>query len=96
MAIVVEQEKRQGDLLLLVGWLAVIVVILITIFFLFFKKPESLPFPLPAEFQRTDQVSRIIIDPDPVINNSKFKSRGPQVTLPGKGEFGRINPFFTY
>jgi len=96
MAIVVEQEKRKSNLIVFIGWLAVMITIVVIIYYLFFQKPELIPITASTDFSLATRVSQIDINPSIVINDVKFSTRQPYVSVPGIGEARRANPFLSY
>lgn len=95
MAIVVEEEKDRGGIIVLIGWLVVILTIVLAVYLIFFKNPEIVENVAPASFRQTAQVAQIDLKVD-VFRNPAFTTRqsiGRSIQAPGEGTVGKRNPF---
>jgi hypothetical protein len=93
MAIVVEQEKKGGSALAFLSWIILIVLIGFAAFYIFFKNPELVDYTGSSDTENVLNLSSIKIDPDQVLENSKFKELKTYVNPAGQTEIGRPNPF---
>ncbi|MEK7187816.1 MAG: hypothetical protein AAB691_03145 [Patescibacteria group bacterium] len=92
MAIVVEEERDQGSVIVLIGWLVIIVTIILAVYLIFFKNPEIINTVGPASFRQTVQVAQIELNTK-VFQNPAFTTRTTYVQPPGEGVVGKDNPF---
>jgi len=96
MAIVVEEERDRGGVLVLIGWLVVIITIILAVYLIFFKNPEIIESVGPSSFRQTAQIANIkeqIKINTKVFENPAFTTRQPYVPSPGEGVVGKNNPF---
>lgn len=93
MAIVVEQEKKGGNALAFLSWIILIVLIGFAAFYIFFKNPEIVDYTSSDETSSAVDFSSIKINPDQILDDSKFKELKTYVNPTGQTETGRPNPF---
>jgi len=93
MAIVVEEGKNKVNSLKILSWIVIIVVIFFGTYYIFFRQPEVIDIVTPSGFEDTSRISRIVLDPETIENDSVFKSLKSYITVPESGESGRANPF---
>ncbi len=92
MAIVVEEERDKGGVIVLIGWLVVIITIILAVYLIFFKNPEIVETVGPASFRQTAQVAQIEPNTD-IFKNPAFTTRDTYVPPLQAGSFGRTSPF---
>lgn len=94
MAIVIEEEKKSGSgIVTLFLWVILIGAILAGAYYIFFKQPELLEVAMPADFKNTEQISKIELKPEELLNNAQFKSLKAHIPIPLTPSTGRPNPF---
>jgi hypothetical protein len=94
MAIVVEEEKDRGGVVVLIGWLVVIVTIILAMYLIFFKNPQIIETVGPTSFRQTAQVAQIKDKLNiKVLQGQSFTTRQTYVEPPGEGTVGKTNPF---
>ncbi len=96
MAIIIEEERNKMSPITLLTWGVVLVIIVVTVYYVFFKKPQTVEIIAPPDFQNTQQISKINLDPEVIIEHPGFKSRTTYVTPPVPGNLGRSNPFLPF
>ena len=97
MAIIIEEEQiNKISMITIIGWIGVLVIIVIAVYVIFFQSPESLIEDVPEEFRSTQEISRINLDPEAIINNPNFRSRVQYVDPPVPGGLGRPDPFVPF
>ena len=93
MAIVVEEEQKSSrGLGSLIAWVIIVAVIGVAIYYVFFKRPDLVEQATPT-LTSTEELSKIQLQPDEVINSPSFRALHSYVqplTAPGGG---RANPF---
>jgi flagellar basal body-associated protein FliL len=92
MAIVVEEEKDRGSIVVLIGWLVVIITIIAAAYMIFFKNPQIIETVGPSSFRQTAQVAKINLNTD-VFKDPAFTARQIYVQPIGEGTVGKSNPF---
>lgn len=95
MAIVVEEEKDRGGVIVLIGWLVVIITIILAVYLIFFKNPEIVENVAPSSFRQTAQVAKIDLKVG-IFKDPAFTIRqtsGRYIGTPGEGTSGKVNPF---
>lgn len=93
MAIVIEEEKNQTNIIGIVTWLVVILVVGIAAYYIFFARPQLVEMVAPSAFQNINTISKINLNPEEVVNSKLFQSLKLYVSLPVPGSAGRSNPF---
>jgi hypothetical protein len=93
MAIVVEQEKKGGSALAFLSWIILIILIGFAAFYIFFKNPELIDYTSSNDTSSVIDFSSVKINPDQILENSKFKELKTYINPSGQTEIGRPNPF---
>jgi len=96
MAIIVEEEKNRGKLILLLGWTGILIVIGATIYYIFLAAPELAIIQPTGNLGTIAPIANINLNPQEVVNGAAFQSRHPSVPHPsptGPANVGRPNPF---
>lgn len=95
MAIVIEEEPKKNGVTIVnvMLWLLFLVGIALFAYYIFFKKPELIEVAKPANYQETEQISKIELRPEEIIANPQFKALKTYVTIPVPTNLGRSNPF---
>ena len=96
MAIVVHEQRSGVNIVRILIWLVILSVIGAIFYYIFFKKPELVEIVAPPNFQNTEELSKISLDPESVINSPIFQSLKQYITPPGPSNFGRPNPFLPF
>ncbi len=97
MAIVIEEEKKNGLELMRVAWfVAFIAIVGIAVYYIFFAAPELVVVPPPQGFSAAVPTG-LNIQPQDVLGSPAFQAlKVPQFPLPsasGPVSVGRQNPF---
>ncbi|MDO8504319.1 MAG: hypothetical protein Q7S36_00500 [Candidatus Liptonbacteria bacterium] len=94
MAIIIPEEAKSGaGILSIITWLVVVGAVAGTAYFIFFKKPELVgQIVAPASFKKTEQLSKIDLNPQAVVG-SLSKSFRQYIAPLTPGVKGRANPF---
>jgi len=96
MAIIVEEEKKIGSIVRIVGWLAVLVILGVAIYYLFFVAPPSAAVPTPVGLSNLTSLSKVNIASGSVAQTQQFLSLQQYIPSPsaqGPAGVGRTNPF---
>jgi hypothetical protein len=96
MAIVIEEEKNQNNIIAIAMYLVFLVIIGAVLYYIFFKQPTLIEVAVPESFENTAQLSRIELNPRDVVADEKFQSLKQYVTPPSPGNVGRANPFISF
>lgn len=96
MAIVVHEQRSGVNIVRILIWLMILSVIGAVFYYIFFKKPALVEIVAPPNFQNTQELSKINLDPESVINTPAFQSLKQYITLPSPSNFGRPNPFLPF
>ena len=95
MVIVVEEQKNGASILSIVTWLTIIGILGAATYYIFFKQPDIIQFAAPANLGATQQIAKINLDANSILNNPSFKSLKTYIALPKAGNAGRQNPFLS-
>jgi len=93
MAIFIEEKTDSGAVVNVVIWLTILAIISASIYYIFFKKPQLVEFTASASFKNIEQLSKISINSDKLINNQTFQTLKPYITVAEPDNFGNANPF---
>ncbi len=93
MAVIIDEEKKPVNWLMLGIVIAVVVIVFVGGYYLFFKKPELIETVAPQELDRLNSLSQVSFDPAGVLNSSVFKALRQYTTPPVLPTAGRDNPF---
>ncbi len=94
MAIILQEEKREGSSLMsIIVWLGILASIGAAVYYIFFKNAELVETIVPSTFENTAELARIRLNPDEVIGNPKFQALKPYITPVATKNAGRTNPF---
>ena len=96
MAIVVEEKRNPGSIINFLIWIAVLATAGASVYYIFFKNPELVEFTASSSFKNLQQLSKISINPQELINNAEFQALKRYVTVTPPQNFGRSNPFLSF
>lgn len=98
MAIIIEEKTNGNGIVTFLIWLAILGIITASAYYVFFKKPELVEFSAspPLTFNNIQQLSKISINSDQLINNPQFQALKQYVTVPSPENVGRSNPFLGF
>lgn len=96
MAIFVEDKADSGVVVNIVIWIVILVIISASVYYIFFKQPQLVEFTASPSFQNIQQLSKISISSDKLINNQTFQSLKPYITAVQPDNLGRDNPFLGF
>lgn len=96
MAIIVEEKTNGGGLMTFLVWLAILVIIVASVYYVFFKQPQLVEFASSESFKNIQQLSKISINSDQLINNPQFQLLKQYVTVSPPENVGRSNPFLGF
>ena len=97
MAIVVEERKNPaGGIVNFLIWLFILGSVASAVYYIFFASPELVEVVAPHGFQATEQVAKIELNPQEVLDDPRFQALQQRVTPPSLGAFGRPNPFLGF
>jgi flagellar basal body-associated protein FliL len=97
MAIVVEEEqKKPSSLITILIWIVIFGVITAAAYYVFFRKPELIERSLPVNFQSIDELGKIKLTPEDIINNPDFVALKTYISLPAPDNVGKTNPFLGF
>jgi len=95
MAILIEEEKKEGG-----GWLGfgvlfvVLIMVGVAVYYLFFVKPEVFNVVIPIKMQSIDELTKIAtFDPKSVLESDFYKSLKQIVPPPSPPPAGNATPF---
>lgn len=93
MAIVIQEERRK------INWFALSVILLIAAiiigaaYYLFFVQPSLIEKAAPLNLQSIKEISSIKLDPEAIVNNSRFQILKQYAEPIEIGPVGKSNPF---
>ena len=93
MAIEIEQEKRQVNLINILIAVVIAGSLFAGVYFFLFRRPEFIDVVLPKDLQNLNTISNIPLVPGLVFNSPKYKALreyGGEIVLPPAG---KANPF---
>lgn len=95
MAIIVEEEKKKFNWVLIFTTLIILVAIGSAVFYLFFINPEQVEIFISPELRSLSDFEKINFKPNDLLENTKFKSLRNYIefALPSQGAIGKTNPF---
>jgi hypothetical protein len=96
MAIIVEEEKNNGNLTSWLGLILIFFIVVAAAYYLFFVTPAPAVITPPAGFADITPIAQVTFDPTTVLNNPTFqglKQTIPEPTSTGPGAVGKPNPF---
>ena len=96
MAIVVEEKKGRVGIVNFLIWIGVVATIGVSVYYIFFKNPALVEFTASPSFKNVQQLSRISINPQELLNNAEFQALKQYVTLTPLQNLGRSNPFLGF
>ena len=93
MALAIEQEKKQVNILGLLVSLVMIGVLFAGVYFFLFKRPEVIDVVLPKNLKDVSAISNIAFQPEKILNSEKLKALRTydEETIPL--DAGKSNPF---
>ena len=93
MAILVTEEgENRVDIANIVIWVSLLVVVVIAVYFIFFRKPPLIEVTSPSNYQNTDPLASVNLNPQEVANSIE-QTLKPYVPPPSPAVVGRENPF---
>ncbi len=96
MAIVVEEKRNSGSIINFLIWIAVLATVGASVYYIFFKNPVLVEFTASPSFKNVQQLSKISINPQELLNNAEFQALKQYVTLTPPQNLGRSNPFLGF
>ncbi len=99
MAIIIEQEGKKTNWLVIAGIALIFIFLLVMTYYLFFSPTPLIEKIVPPELQRASELSEITIDAKSireVLDQPVYKTLKPYVSTPAQGSFGRTNPFLPF
>lgn len=96
MAIFVEEKSDSGVVVNIVIWITILVIISASVYYIFFKQPQLVEFTASQSFQNIQQLSKISINSDKLINNQVFQTLKPYITVAQPDNLGKDNPFLGF
>ncbi len=97
MAIVVEERKNSGGgIVNFLIWLFILGSIASAVYYIFFASPGFVEVVAPHNFEATQEIAKIELNPREVLDDPRFQALQQYVTLPPIGAFGRSNPFLGF
>ncbi|HUX36105.1 MAG TPA: hypothetical protein VMV71_03675 [Candidatus Paceibacterota bacterium] len=96
MAIFVEEKSDSGVVVNIIIWIAILVIISVSIYYIFFNQPQLVEFTGSQSFQNIQQLSKISINSDKLINNQAFQALKPYITVAQPDNLGKSNPFLGF
>ena len=98
MAIIIEEKTNGNGIVTFFIWLAILGVIAASAYYVFFKKPELVEFNASVSFKNIQQLSKISINSDQLINNPQFQALKQYVTVssPENISVNKPNPFLGF
>lgn len=98
MAIIIEEKTNGSGIITFLIWLAILGIIAASAYYVFFKKPELVEFNASSNFKNIQQLSKISINSDQLINNPQFQALKQYITVPSLESISinRPNPFLGF
>lgn len=96
MAIFVEEKSDSSVIINMVIWIAILAIISAGIYYIFFKQPQLVEFTASQSFKNIQQLSKISINSDKLINNQAFQTLKPYITVAQPDNLGKDNPFLGF
>lgn len=96
MAIIVETEKKNSNILAFFGWLVILAIIVAAIYYIFFATPPSEAILPSGALQGVEALPVATVNPQNLLNDQGFRSLEQYVGEPtstGPVPVGRQNPF---
>lgn len=94
MAIIIEEEREKSfGIMTGAVWLVVFGLLAAAGYYIFFSNPGIIDTAIPQNFQPTQDISKITLNPDEILKNPVFQSLKPFYTTPENIPAGRMNPF---
>jgi len=93
MAIVIEEEKRRINWFAIGVIILIIATIIIATYYLFFAPVPFIEKVAPSRLQSLQELSRIRLEPETIINSSNFQILRQYVNPIEIGPVGKNNPF---
>ena len=94
MVVIVEEEKvNRVSPINLILWGAILLIIVVSVYYIFFRRPASVEVQVPEYLQSTQQIFRLKLNPNSILNDPKFQLRQEYIPPPVPGNLGRENPF---
>ena len=95
MAIVIEEEKSNTNIMGIAGWLVFLAIIAVAAYYILFAPAPSVVIVPPANLASIAPLSQITLNPQSVTTNQLFQSLQqyvPSSTAQGPAAVGRANP----
>lgn len=98
MAIIIEEKTNGSGVVTFLIWLVILAIITASAYYVFFRSPDLVEFNAspPSTFNNIQQLSKISINSDQLINNPQFQALKQYVTIPSVENVGRANPFLAF
>jgi hypothetical protein len=95
MAIFVEEKSNSGAVINIIIWVTILAIISASVYYIFFQQPQLVEFNASSSFQNVQQLSKISINSDSLINNQVFQGLKSYISTPQPDNFGKDNPFLS-
>lgn len=96
MAIIIEEQRERLGFLNVLIWLVILLMLGAGTYYVFFKKPELYEVATPVNLESTQELVRITINPDDVIQSPQFQALKQYITPTQAVTVGRPNPFMSF
>lgn len=95
MAIVIQQEKNNGNWLFIFSVLFIFAIIGISAYYVFFEKPEAIERVIPQQLQTISELEKLNLDPNDLLKDQRFSGlqKSIQLNIPDSSTVGKANPF---
>lgn len=93
---IIEEKGNNNALIDFLVWIAILIIIGSGIYYIFFKKPELIQFTASSSFKDVQQLSKINISSDQLINSPQFQALKQHITAVEPKDIGRTNPFLGF
>ncbi len=96
MAILVEEKADSGAVVNIVIWIMILAIISASVYYIFFKQPQLVEFAGSSSLKDIQQLSKISINSDKLINDRAFQTLKSYITVSQPDNLGRDNPFLGF
>lgn len=97
MAILVEEEKSNSNLISLIGWAGLFIIVVVAAYYIFFAAPQLVIIPPSGGLSEIAPIANLNLNPGQVTSSTLFQSlQSPIPPLnPAVPAPGRSNPFLS-
>lgn len=96
MAITFEEKTSSSGIINFLIWVVILIIIVASAYYVFFKNPQFVEFTASTPFKNVQQLSKITINSDQLINSPQFQSLKQYITVTAPQDIGRANPFLGF